>query len=91
MMNCALIIAILSIILLSFFSYASLGDTYSTSAPPFVSTGVTHPLNPKSNAFWGPGYKRPYPTNTWWINYVLGMLSFVLDKFPFVAFLHRQI
>jgi len=52
--------------------YAALGDALGTSASTFEATAIEHPMRATTSQFWGPNYKRPYPTNTWWINLVLG-------------------
>lgn len=72
MLKTAVTLAVLLLCCLSAICYA-LGDAYSTTSTSYASTGVVHPLNPKANPFWGPAYNTPYPTNTWWINLVLGM------------------
>ena len=56
-------------LLLSDACHAALGDAFGTASSTFESTASTHSYAPTNN--WGPNYKTPYPTNSWWQNLVL--------------------
>ncbi len=43
---------------------------------------IIHPL-PLSK-FWGPGLKKPYPTNSWWLNLVLANGDQSIATYPYI-------
>lgn len=59
-----------------------LGDPFSTLPSIMEHTNGTHSSAPSS--FWGPNYRTPYPTNTWWMNLVLAKGDHPIVTYPYM-------